>query len=73
MNVCIDTYKHLCYYSYMETKKRKNQKPIMMYIPESLFYELKSICDKQDTTMTRYVMKSIITRMNMEREERLKI
>ena len=57
----------------METKKRKNQKAILIYIPEVLFYELKNICEKQDTTMKRYVMKSVITRMNMEREERLKI
>lgn len=44
-----------------------------MYMPERLFCELKDICEKQETTMTNYVMKSLITRMNMERKEKLKI
>lgn len=57
----------------METNKRKNQKALYIYIPEMLFHELKDICEKQDTTMTRYVMKSLIARMNMERKEKLKI
>lgn len=57
----------------METNKRKNQKALHIYIPEMLFNELKIICEQKDTTMTRYVMKSLIARMNMERKEKLKI
>lgn len=66
-------YIHLCYYNYMETKKRKNQKAFMMYLPDVIFHELKDICDKQGIPMKRYILKSVITRLNMEKKEPLRI
>jgi hypothetical protein len=57
----------------METKKRKNQTAFTMYMPDVLHSELKQICEKQDTTMKRYILKSIITRLNMEKKQALKV
>lgn len=57
----------------IEVKKRKGKKPFHMYMPERLFHLLKDICEKQEITMTDYVMKSLITRMNMECKEKLKL
>ncbi len=57
----------------MKTNNRKNQKPFMLYMPDVLFHELKDICKKQNSTMKKYVLKALITRMNMERKENSKI
>ena len=58
----------------MDYKKyRKDQKPFTMYMPELLYKEIKSISTTQDVTMTKYILKAIVTRMNLEREEPLKM
>ena len=56
----------------METKKRKNQKALMMYMPEALHDQLKELCNQQDTTITKYVLRSLVMRMNMELKEKIK-
>lgn len=57
----------------METKKRKNQKSLMIYMPDWLHHQLKELCHQQDTTLTKYVLRSLVMRMNMELKEKIKL
>lgn len=57
----------------METKKRKNKTALQIYLPDVVFNALKEIAEEQDTTMTRYTLRALLMRMNMERKDKLKI
>lgn len=56
----------------MENKKRPNRKQFMIYLPDFIYNELKEICHKKDMTMTKYVVRALVTRMNMEREQNIR-
>lgn len=53
-------------------EKRKDQKAFMLYMPINIYEELKKSCHDQDMTMSKYVIRSIVCRMNLERKERIK-
>lgn len=46
--------------------ERKNQSRIFCYIPKDLHDLLKQHCEKMDTTITKYVTRSLVMRLNME-------
>lgn len=47
--------------------KRKNQKAIMLYVPDFVHEGVKEMADKQGSTITSYVLRAIIAKLNMER------
>jgi len=54
-------------------EKRKGQKSFTFYMPISLYEVLKDHCHKQDQTMTKYILRSIVSRLNMELDHKDKI
>jgi hypothetical protein len=54
-------------------EKRKEQKGFMFYMPMYLYEDLKNHCHEQDQTMTKYILRSIVARLNMEKEHKDKI
>lgn len=55
--------------------KRKNNKTLMIYVPDIIHAELKSTCHEQGIPLTGYVVRAIISRLNLERsaDKKLKI
>ena len=53
--------------------KRKNQKAIMVYVPEVVHDAVKEAVHKQGMTLTSYVVRAIVHRLNLERTEKIKL
>jgi len=53
--------------------ERKNQKPFMIYMPTEFYEEFKKHCKDQDIPMSKYVLRSLVMRMNLERQESKRI
>jgi len=51
---------------------RKNQSRLFIYIPTELYDTLKEHCKDRSMTMTKYVMNSLVMRLNMEMKQRVK-
>lgn len=60
----------------MKSKKpviRKNQRSFTMYIPDFLYDEIKYMCAQQGVTFKNYILKSVIARINLEKENNIEI
>ena len=57
----------------MKTSKRKNKTSLHLYVPDFLYEELRNISSKQQTTITKYVLKSIVARMNLENNTSIEV
>lgn len=57
----------------MIENKRKNQKAIMVYVPEVVHDAVKEAVHKQGMTLTSYVVRAIVHRLNLERTEKIKL
>jgi len=53
--------------------QRNLKKAIMFYVPDFLYEEIKKHSKEQDSTITKYVSRAIVMRLNMEKENKDKI
>lgn len=69
-------YIYIQYIVYREVKmvenKRKNQKAIMVYVPEIVHDAVKEAVNKQGMTVTSYVLRALVHKLNLERTEKIK-
>lgn len=56
----------------MVENKRKNQKAIMVYVPEVVHDAVKEAVNKQGMTVTSYVLRALVHKLNLERTEKIK-
>lgn len=56
----------------VKSTARKNQSRLFIYIPTELYETLKEHCKTRSMTMTKYVMNSLVTRLNMELKQKVK-
>ena len=56
----------------MVENKRKNQKAIMVYVPEIVHDAVKEAVNKQGMTVTAYVLRALVHKLNLERTEKIK-
>ena len=67
MQPLLAIYIYLYILIYMKNLKKIKLKLISMNIPEELYQELKVICDKRGMTMTMYILRALVARMDMEK------
>lgn len=47
--------------------KRRNQKAIMFYAPDFVYEGVKEMSKKQGSTITSYILRALIAKLNLER------